>query len=199
MIALLIWITGSFLAGALPFSVWIGRLVLRTDIRRYGDGNPGATNVLRSGSRGWAAVALLLDSFKGAIPVGLAYFGAGLSGWSLIMVTIAPVLGHAFSPFLGFRGGKAVAVTFGVWAGLTLWVGPTILGLGLGLWFAIVAVDGWAMMLAMATWLIYLLVRQPEPSFLMIWAANTLILAWKHRTDLGRWPGLRSRLKSKRQ
>jgi glycerol-3-phosphate acyltransferase PlsY len=197
MLTTIIWFTIAFFCGALPFSVWVGRLALHTDIRQHGDGNPGATNVLRSGSRGWAIVAVLLDSLKGAIPVGWAYFGAGLTGWPLVAVALAPVLGHAFSPFLGFRGGKAVAVTFGIWTGLTLWAGPTVLGLALGFWFVIIVVSGWAMMLAMFSLLAYLLFFQPEAILLVIWAGNALILTWKHRTDLIRLPGLRPWLKKK--
>jgi glycerol-3-phosphate acyltransferase PlsY len=190
-----LWFIIAFISGALPFSVWIGRLALRTDIRRYGDGNPGATNVVRSGGKGWGALALLLDSFKGAIPVGLAYFWAGLTGWALVAVALAPVLGHAYSPFLRFRGGKAVAVTFGIWCGLTGWWGPTLLGLALGFWFGVVAVSGWAVILAMVTLLAVLLFIQADPSLLFIWAGNTLILVVKHRTDLVQWPGRRSWLK----
>ncbi|NJN95077.1 MAG: hypothetical protein HC875_13725 [Anaerolineales bacterium] len=196
-ITILAWISIAFLSGSLPFSVWVGQVALQKDIRRYGDGNPGATNVLRSGSRGWAALALLLDSLKGAIPAGLAYFWAGLTGWPLIAVALAPVLGHAYSPLLRFRGGKAVAVTFGIWAGLTLWEGPTVLGLALGLWFALVVVGGWAMLLALFSLLAYLVLARPEADLLAVWAGNTLILAWKHRTDLAQWPQLRSWLKKK--
>lgn len=189
------WIILSFLSGALPFSVWVGRLALQTDIRRYGDGNPGATNVVRSGGKGWGALALLLDTLKGTLPVGLAYFWAGLAGWLLVAVAVAPVAGHAFSPLLRFRGGKAVAVTFGMWAGLTLWEGPTVLGLALGLWFALVVVDGWAVILAMFSLLAYLLLARPDPVLLVIWAGNTLILAWKYRSDLLQAPALRSWLR----
>lgn len=196
-IPVLAWVITAFLSGSLPFSVWVGQLALRKDIRRYGDGNPGATNVLRSGSRGWAVFAVLLDSLKGAIPVGLAYFWAGLTGWPLVAVALAPVMGHAFSPLLRFRGGKAVAVTFGIWAGLTLWEGPTVLGLALGLWFALVVVGGWAMLLALFSLLAYLVLARPEPDLLVVWAGNTLILAWKHRADLAQLPQLRSWLKKK--
>ena len=115
-----VWFIIGFGCGALPFSVWVGRLALRTDIRSYGDHNPGATNVIRAGGWQWGALALLLDYFKGAIPVGVAHFFMGLEGMALAIVALAPVLGHAYSPFLGFRGGKAVAATFGIWTGLTL-------------------------------------------------------------------------------
>ena len=188
---LLAWVMLAFLAGSLPFSVWIGALVLRTDIRRHGDGNPGATNVLRSGGKKWGAVALLLDSHKGAIPVGLAFFGAGLAGWPLVAVALAPVAGHAFSPFLRFRGGKAVAVTFGIWSGLTLWQVPTILGLLLGAWFALVANSGWVVLLAMLSLLLYLGLAGADPTLLAVWLGNSLVLAWKHRSELARQSELR--------
>jgi glycerol-3-phosphate acyltransferase PlsY len=188
----LLWLVIAFVSGALPFSVWVGRLILNTDIRRYGDSNPGATNVLRAGGRKWGAVALLLDYLKGAIPVGLAHFGVGLGGWSLVVVALAPALGHAYSPFLRFRGGKAVAVTFGLWTGLTLGEAPMFLGIMLGVWGAVVVVSGWAMMLAMLILLVYLLCFHPDPMLLAVWAGNALLLAWKYRADLAQPPGLHS-------
>ena len=67
-----LWTILSFIIGALPFSVWIGKVALKVDIRQYGDKNPGATNVLRAGGYGWFFVALMRDIRKGAAPVGLA-------------------------------------------------------------------------------------------------------------------------------
>ncbi len=182
--AVLLWSAVGFLAGSLPFSVWMGRLVARADVRRYGDGNPGATNAWRAG--GWRAgvPALLLDYLKGAMPVTLARFGAGIDGWGLVPVALAPVLGHAFTPFLRFRGGKAVAVTFGIWTGLTIWVGPTLLGLALGLVYALNAVDAWSAILGTFALLAYLLLSGAPLPFLAIWGGNLAILLWKHRRDL---------------
>ena len=108
---LIFWTALAFFSGALPFSVWVGRLVLRTDIRQYGDHNPGASNVMRAGSKFWGFIAILLDGFKGAIPIWMAIGWGHVSGWPLAIVAIAPVLGHAYSPFLGFRGGKAIQET----------------------------------------------------------------------------------------
>jgi glycerol-3-phosphate acyltransferase PlsY len=189
----LIWMIIAFVCGALPFSVWVGKLALRTEIRNYGDHNPGATNVIRAGGWKWGVPALLLDYLKGAIPVGIAYFVVGFDGFSLVLIALAPVLGHAYSPFLGFRGGKAVAVTFGIWTGLTLAEVPTVLGLLLGLWFGLVAVSGWAVMLAMLGLLAYLLIFHPDPVLLSVWGGNMLILAWKHRQELMQPPGFRLR------
>ncbi|NWG16980.1 MAG: glycerol-3-phosphate acyltransferase [Chloroflexi bacterium] len=187
------WFAAAFLAGALPFSYWIGRFTLKTDIRRFGDGNPGATNVFRAGGKAWGVVAALLDVLKGTIPVGLANFAAGLTGWELALVASAPILGHAFSPFLRGRGGKAVAVTFGMWVVLTIWEAPTVLGIMLWFWFKNVVVSGWAVLLALLSLLLYLLLAHPDSTLLAAWMGNTIILAWKHRADLLQWPGLRMR------
>jgi acyl phosphate:glycerol-3-phosphate acyltransferase len=187
----LVWFLIAFLSGALPFSVWIGRLALGRDIRRYGDHNPGMTNVFRAGGKGWGVVAMLLDGFKGAIPVGLAYWLFRLSGWGMAAIAAAPILGHAFSPFLKFRGGKAVAVTFGVWTGLTLFYAPTLLGIGLGGMYLLLASDAWAVFPPLLILLGGLLGIHAPGWMLGVWAANTLVLLWKHRHDLARPPRLR--------
>jgi glycerol-3-phosphate acyltransferase PlsY len=176
----------AFFCGSLPFSVWIGRWVLHTDIRQFGDGNPGATNVWRAGGgKGWTAVALLLDFAKGAIPVAWANFGLGLSGWQLTAVALAPILGHAFSPFLRFRGGKALAVTFGVWTGLTLWLVPTFLGLSFAIWLRLLKREATAVLLGMGTILPLLWLTQAEPTLYLVWLGNWLILAWTHKSVIG--------------
>jgi glycerol-3-phosphate acyltransferase PlsY len=189
----LIWTALAFLAGSVPFSVWMVRLLLDDDVRRYGDGNPGATNAWKAGGWRVGLPALLLDYLKGAVPVGLAHFAAGLSGWSLVPVALAPVAGHAFSPFLRFRGGKALAVTFGVWTFLTLGEGPTVLGLLFALWLAVLSNDAWAVMLGMLGLLAYLLLRSLvwpaqwqdlAPYLLVMWGGNLLILAWKQGQEL---------------
>lgn len=180
----LLWTALGFLSGSLPFSVWLGRLIARADIRRYGDGNPGATNAWRAG--GWRAgvPAMLLDYLKGATPVALARFGASIDGWALVPVALAPILGHAFSPFLRFRGGKAIAATFGAWTGLTLWAGPTVLGLALGLAYALNATDGWSALFGVFVLLPYLLLSGASAPFLAVWAGNFALVFWKHRRDL---------------
>ena len=187
------WTVIAFLCGSIPFSVIIGRLAAGVDIRAYGDRNPGATNVLRATGWGWAAVAGLLDYFKGALPVGIAWFSLGITGWGIVPIALAPLLGHAYSPWLRFRGGKAVAATFGIWTGLTLGAGPTMLGLLLGLAFGVFVASGWAVVLAMLgfggfLWLQY---GTYHPQFVAIWLGNLALLAWKYREDLGQMPGIR--------
>lgn len=104
----------AFLLGACPFSVWIGRKALGKDITRYGDGNPGSANVFRAGTITLGIVALILDIAKGIPFIWLAYYVMHLPFSNLLFIGICAILGHAFSPFLKFKGGKAIAVTFGV-------------------------------------------------------------------------------------
>jgi glycerol-3-phosphate acyltransferase PlsY len=192
----------AFLCGSLPFSVWIGRLFLGLDVRSFGDGNPGATNVFRAGSQLAGLVVLVLDISKAAAPVGIAYFDLGMRGVPMFLIAVAPVLGHVFSPFLGFRGGKALATALGVWIGLTIWKAalPGVIAALAGL--ALFTRPSWAVMLALASILGTLLLWMPDPLLLVVLAAETLILAWTHRKDLSQGPRFRpwlARLFSRRK
>ncbi len=181
----------SFLCGSLPFSVWLGKLFLQLDVRNYGDGNPGATNVFRSGSRVIGLLVLLLDITKAAAPVGLAFFNIGIRGLPMFFIAIAPIIGHVFSPFLCFRGGKALATALGVWIGLTIWKASLAGVIGAIIGLALFTSAGWAVMFAMGIILIALLFWMPDPLLLMVWASQALILAWTHRAALGQPPRLR--------
>lgn len=197
----LFWTAIGFALGALPFSLWIGRWATGRDIRAFGDHNPGATNVLRAGGRWAAAAALLLDMAKGAFPVGMAFHVLTMHDAWLIPLALAPILGHAFSPLLRSRGGKAVAVTGGVWTGLTAWEAPLVGSVTLLLGTRLFGGNGWAVLFAMTGILSYLLVAPPawnpwidrpdRATLLIIWAANVAILVWTHRMDLQIPPRLR--------
>jgi glycerol-3-phosphate acyltransferase PlsY len=180
----LLWIVFAFFCGSLPFSVWLGKIALRKDIRQYGDASPGAANVFRAGSKGWGAIAILLDILKGAVPVGLANYGAGITGWSLAVVAIAPIAGHAYSPFLRFKGGKAIAVSLGIWCGLTLYQVPLVLGLILGIFIVLFTNNGWSTVLGFASLMVYLLIIAAPLWMLGVWLGNLVIVVWKHRADL---------------
>lgn len=193
----LIWTVIGFFAGSLMLAYWIGWLLLRRDVRQEGDGNPGATNVIKAGGIKIGILALLLDIAKGALPVSIAKWIIGLSGGSLVLVAVAPILGHAFSPFLKFKGGKAIAVTFGVWIGLTLWEIPTFGGLLLGLWFAIIAVSGWAVAMTFGCLFAYLLIAHPDPVLLAVGAVNAAVVLWKYRADLHQFPRPRAWLRER--
>jgi glycerol-3-phosphate acyltransferase PlsY len=187
----LAWALLAFLCGSLPFSVWLPRIFRKRDVRRYGDGNPGATNAYRAAGAGIGLLALLLDVGKAAAPVGLAYFNLDYRGLPMGLIATAPLLGHAFSPFLRFKGGKALAVTLGVWIGLTLWRISLVALLWVLFWKALLDVDGWAVLLALVGILAVLLVWMPDPLLLAVLSGQMAILAWTHRADLRRRPHLR--------
>jgi glycerol-3-phosphate acyltransferase PlsY len=175
-------------------SYWLGKVFLHVDIRQYGDGNPGAANVWRAGGKWWGLLAIFLDAFKGLVPVALANFWAGLTGWGLAATALAPILGHAYTPFLRFNGGKALSVTFGVWTGLTLWQGPVVLGLAFAVWLKVLVVEGWAILAGMLTLLVFFLITQAPTTWLAVWVGSFLLFMWKHRSDFRRPPDLRAGL-----
>jgi len=181
----------AFLCGSLPFSVWLGKIFLKRDVRQYGDGNPGAANVFRAGNHWVGLLVLILDITKAAVPVGLAYVNFGIRGMEMALIAIAPILGHAFSPFLKFKGGKAIATVLGVWIGLTIWKAslPGVLGVIIGI--GIFSSPGWAVMLGLASILAVLLLWLPDPIFLAVLAGQILILGWTHRKELRHLPKFR--------
>jgi acyl phosphate:glycerol-3-phosphate acyltransferase len=125
----------SYILGAIPTSYLAGRLARGIDLREHGSGNLGATNTFRV--LGWAAAApvMIVDVAKGWIPAALfpIWSGTGALGWSLAFGTAA-ILGHVFSVFVGFRGGKGVATSAGVFLALAPWavlIGAIVLGVTL--------------------------------------------------------------------
>lgn len=181
----------TFLCGSIPFSVWLGKLFLKEDVRQYGDGNPGATNVFKAGNLLIGLLVLILDISKAAAPVGLAYNNLDFRGFPMFMIAIAPILGHVFSPFLKFRGGKALATALGVWIGLTIWKTVLVGIIATLIGIAFTTMSGWAVMLGLIGILASLLLWTPDQLFLLVWVGETLILAWTHRSDLRQRPLLR--------
>ena len=191
MLRCLLLVIVGYLAGSLPFSVWLTRMGDR-DVRAVGDGNPGAVNAFKAAGAAVGIAALLLDFLKGALPVAAAYWLVGLRGWWLTPVILAPVIGHMFPLFLRFRGGKALGVTLGVWIGLTVWrVSLPAVALVLA-WNAIFQPPGWAVMLTLAGLLGVILLWLPDSLLLTVLAGQIIILAWTHRADLRQRPRLRS-------
>ena len=116
----------AYLIGSISFAVVVSRAMGLEDPRTYGSHNPGATNVLRSGSKVAAILTLLLDALKGFVPVGLVQvFGDrfGLGEGTVAMVALAAFLGHLWPVFFRFQGGKGVATAAGVLLGINPWLG----------------------------------------------------------------------------
>jgi acyl-phosphate glycerol 3-phosphate acyltransferase len=123
------WLIVAYCSGALPWSVWLGRWLFQTDPRHQPDGNPGAANAWRAAGWQLGVSVLVLDFAKAAVPVALAHWVARFPGSQLFWIALMPTLGHAFSIFLGLRGGRALVVLFGVWTALTLYAAPLVMGL----------------------------------------------------------------------
>ena len=184
----------AFCLGACPFALWVGKWLLGKDIRNYGDGNPGAYNVMRAGGRWSFALALFLDIGKGIPFVALASHYYGLPLFMVLAIGLSAILGHAFTPILRFDGGKALAVMGGVMLGLPqldMFVATAIFML---LGFLLIEVDAWRVMFGTAGTLIYLAVTKGvslEPLFMLCVIA---ILVAKHFDDLKTRPRLRGKL-----
>ena len=177
----------AFLLGSFPFGLWWGRLFGGIDVRQYGSRNLGAANVFRLlGARHGIAV-LMLDAAKGAAAVGAArWLGAG--GAVEVAAGLFAVLGHLFSPWVGFRGGKGVATGLGVW----LLLAPAATGLALAV-FALglaasrrVSVGSLAASLALVP-LVYVLSSGEAMYVRCGLAVITAALVWlRHRSNLSR-------------
>jgi glycerol-3-phosphate acyltransferase PlsY len=203
----LIAIILSYLLGSLSFAVIVSRVLGMSDPRSYGSGNPGATNVLRSGRKGAALATLLLDALKGWLPVFLIqHFGAawGLGADAAALAGLAAFLGHLYPVFFGFRGGKGVATA----AGVLLGIAP-LLGLATGLTWLIIAVffrysslaSIVSAFFAPAYYLIGGQIAWPlRLTVLLALVAMSLLLVWRHRENIRRLSaGTESRLGSKQK
>ncbi|MBP7132373.1 MAG: glycerol-3-phosphate 1-O-acyltransferase PlsY [Aquabacterium sp.] len=116
----------GYLIGSLSFAVIVSRLFKLADPRTYGSGNPGATNVLRSGNKGAAILTLLFDALKGYVPVVLA-IQMGLGEMVVMLVGLGAFIGHLWPVFFKFEGGKGVATAAGVLLGFSAALGGVVL------------------------------------------------------------------------
>lgn len=121
----LVLVIGAYLIGSIPFAVVVSRAMGLRDPRSFGSGNPGATNVLRSGNKAAAALTLIGDAAKGWLAVFVALLVSqawGLPPFVTGACAVAVFLGHTYSVFLKFKGGKGVATALGVLLGLAPWL-----------------------------------------------------------------------------
>jgi len=174
-------IAGSYLAGSIPFGLFIARLAAGKDVRAIGSGNIGATNVARAAGRTAAVSTLLLDALKGFLPAFFASKSA--DSWGAAC-GVAAVLGHCFPVWLRFRGGKGVATGLGV----TLALAPIAALAGAGVWAIgfglsrIVSVGSLAGSLAA---LLVAYATASRPALLAV-AATCALVAVRHRSNLRR-------------
>lgn len=198
----LLAIFAAYLTGSLSFAVIVSRLMGLNDPRTYGSKNPGATNVLRSGSKPAAVVTLLLDGAKGWLPMALIiWFGKpyGLGDGTLALAGLAAFVGHLFPVFFRFKGGKGVATALGVLFGVH-WG----LGLATAITWLIIAwffrYSSLASLIAAVFAPVYYVFGDgvawyTEKSVLLAVVVMALLLAWRHAENISRLvKGTESRL-----
>jgi glycerol-3-phosphate acyltransferase PlsY len=193
-------VLASYLVGSLSFAVIVSRLMGLSDPRTYGSGNPGATNVLRSGSKAAAILTLVLDALKGWLPVALVVrFGPahGLGEWTVAAAALAAFLGHLWPVFFKFKGGKGVATA----AGALFGIDPLLGAATLATWLIIAAFFRYSSLAAIVAavfapfW--YLLTEGPDPVALAVFVIGAL-LVWRHSANIKRlFAGTESRLGKK--
>ncbi len=174
----------AYLLGSIPFAVVVTRLFGMADPRTYGSGNPGATNVLRSGNKLAAILTLLGDALKGWLAVFLAASLApalGLSGTEVAAAGLAAFLGHLYPVFLGFKGGKGVATA----AGMLLGLYPPAAVLALAAWALTFKLSRTSSLASLtATPLTLPLLAWQQPAALLPMSVLTLLIVWRHRSNL---------------
>ena len=196
----------SYLIGSISFAVVVSKCMRLPDPHSYGSGNPGATNVLRTGNKLAAILTLIGDALKGYLAVMLARILLGdasltstLNSWLLCGVVIAVFLGHLFPIFHGFKGGKGVATACGILFGIN-W----ILGLAtLGTWVIVAIFMRYSSLAALAAavfgpiYFIFLFGFQPMAISLVLVCS---LLIWRHRSNIKNLVnGSESRIGSKKK
>jgi glycerol-3-phosphate acyltransferase PlsY len=177
-------LVAAYLIGGLPSGYIIARFAGHIDIRQKGSGNIGTTNVYRALGFRWALVTFIADALKGFVPVILVSLLSGSDWWNAGAGLLA-VLGHLFSPYLRFRGGKGVATAFGA----ILCLVPVAALIDLALWallafpFKIISL---ASLVAAAALPILVVVLSPSPAFRLLAICLLILIVFSHRDNISR-------------
>jgi glycerol-3-phosphate acyltransferase PlsY len=178
-----VWIVSAYLLGSIAFGIVVSRLFGLPDPRTVGSGNPGATNVLRSGKKLAAALTLLGDVVKGWLPVWLA-MQSDMLMWVVAYVSLAVFIGHLYPIFYKFQGGKGVATALGVMFALS----PLLALAALVTWIVVFAVSRYSSLAAIVAaslapvyaW--YLLSAYKD--YLITVLVMSVLLVWRHRSNI---------------
>ena len=195
----------AYLIGSISFAVVVSKCMRLPDPHTYGSGNPGATNVLRTGNKLAAVLTLFGDALKGYFAVMLARIMLGdqslsstMGSWVLCGVVIAVFLGHVFPVFHGFKGGKGVATACGILFGVNVILGVAVLGT----WIIVATFMRYSSLAALAAavfgpiYFVFLFGFQPMGIALLI---VCLLLIWRHRSNISNlMNGTESRIGSKK-
>lgn len=177
-----LFVVAAYLIGSLSFAVIISKLMRLPDPRSFGSGNPGATNVLRTGRKSAAALTLLGDALKGWVAVAGAQM-LGADETTVLLAALAVFIGHLFPVFFRFQGGKGVATALGVLIGLNPWLGLACLAT----WLAM----AWLFRISSLSALVTAILAPVYATLLMGWGdtviavlALTLLLIYRHKSNL---------------
>ena len=181
-------VAAAYLLGSVSFAIVVSRVLSLPDPRSYGSGNPGATNVLRTGSKVAAVLTLLGDAGKGWLAVWLAALLSGAAareGFAAPLAGLAVFCGHLFPVFHRFRGGKGVAMAAGVLVGFNVWLGVATVAtwIVVAVFFRISSLAALVAALFAPLYCGWLFGLRP---LLAAVTAIALLLAWRHRANIVR-------------
>ncbi|MBU1424684.1 MAG: glycerol-3-phosphate 1-O-acyltransferase PlsY [Gammaproteobacteria bacterium] len=204
---ILIFVVCAYLIGSVSFAMLMSKAFGLADPRSYGSGNPGATNVLRSGRKAAAALTLIGDAAKGWLAVFLAIHFVPHDAPRLLivaLVALAVFLGHVFPVFLKFKGGKGVATALGVLLAINLWMGLFVMFT----WLLVAVVFRYsslaALVAAIAAPIFAMLVKQHgehlRPELVLAIAIMSMLLIWRHKKNIQNlMTGKESKIGSKKE
>ena len=183
------WVVAlAYLLGSLSFAVIVSKAMRLDDPRSYGSGNPGATNVLRSGNKLAAILTLLLDALKGVVAVLVARAlvpRLGLSETTIALAGLAAFLGHLYPVFFRFQGGKGVATAAGVLLALNGWLGLA----SLGTWLVVALATRYSSLAALVTAVlapVYTWWLVGDVRVVALVAVMSALLVWRHRSNIAK-------------
>lgn len=188
----------SFTSGSIPFPVILTKILSGKDVREVGDNNPGAVNAWKSGGSYIGIIVMFIEFLKAILPIAIAIRYFEIQGFDLVIVSIMPILGHSFSPFLKFKGGKALAVTAAMWLAIfQIEAAAVIFGL-LAIFFVLQKNDAWTVNIVHFSFFIYGIITSISKSyisnnqFILLWILAAILMIYNHRKELKNLPQFRN-------
>lgn len=178
----IVWIVMGYLLGSISFGILVSKLYGLPDPRSVGSGNPGATNVLRSGKKSAALLTLLGDAFKGWFAVFLA-LQSGMLMWVVSGVGMAVFVGHLFPIFHRFKGGKGVATALGVMMAISLDLGLAAIVTWVVV-FAITRISSLSALVAALLAPVFAYYLLPYKDYVQMTFVLSVLLIWRHKTNI---------------
>ena len=178
----ILFIAAAYLLGSVSFGIVISKAFGLPDPRTVGSGNPGATNVLRSGKKSAAVLTLLGDALKGWLPVWLA-LQFNMLMWVVAVVGLAVFFGHLYPIYYKFKGGKGVATALGVMLAVSPWLGLACV-LAWGIMFAISRISSLAALMAAALSPVFAYLLLPYKDYVWMVLIMAVMLFWRHKSNI---------------